>query len=37
MKQKNVALLVFDAMRRNWPRVPEMVWVAIYNWAYYEN
>jgi hypothetical protein len=28
-KLKNVALLGFYALRRNWPRVPEMVWDAL--------
>jgi hypothetical protein len=35
-KLKNVAPLGFYALRRNWPRVPEMVWDATCNWAYNE-
>jgi hypothetical protein len=34
---KNVAPLGFYSLRRNWPRVPEMVWDVACNWAYHEN
>jgi hypothetical protein len=37
MELKNVAPLGFYALRRNWPRVPEMVWDTTRNWTYNEN
>jgi hypothetical protein len=34
MELKNVAPLGFYALRRNWPRVLEMVWDTTRNWTY---